>query len=712
MVEPGQRIGEYVLDTKIGQGSFGEVWRAHHGAWEDQLAAVKIPTDPSFVRNLKREGVSLHKLIHPNIVRAIGYDPTANPPYLMTEFVAGCSLRQFMAMGKPPVAQTIVIMKQLLSGLAYAHERGMVHGDVKPENILVAVDPSGASSARLLPDGAVKVTDFGLGLAALATATGSSRNMMGSERTGVGTMAYIAPEQRDGSAPDVKSDIFACGVVLFELLTGERPAGTELPSELSSDVPRSMDDVFRRSYARRERRYESAQEFLAALEAAAGQLKAPALAPAASSPPAPPQPEKHFGVSAPATAPAPAPQNDDAALITFKEDDAPPVPAAPAPPRKVEATPPAPPPAPAVAAQRPGAPKRPTGPILDQLTRRAVRSGDEVTSVFSKYFKSRPLDEAEGANIRLRLDKWAQSESGVSDFAQRAVFDSIVSTPYYIVTLSTRYSNADKPTVESIEMANPDSSQDCTKALTPADYRPVIWLATNGAFPEAMVDSIPPGPLKSATARLLSAARVRAAHRFIGPQELKITRATAISVRYKYQNQDFAASLIGETLRVHAPRSPVMRMRDDMVKHAIILLESDNIDNGIDELRAIMELPQSNERGSSAYSALRARLAAAYAALAGEVLGSLNILESLEQSDLSETLHPGNDAANNHVRKARLWAKALQLAPGLVIGGIFGMFAGMKRPLNYALIAAAGGALIAALISMIQIGMRMNRTVT
>ena len=93
MPSPNQRVGEYVLQDRIAAGAFGEVWRAHHHVWMDQLVAVKIPTDPQFLRNLQREGIAVHGLQHPNIVRAIGFDPYADPPYLTMEYVPGTSLR-------------------------------------------------------------------------------------------------------------------------------------------------------------------------------------------------------------------------------------------------------------------------------------------------------------------------------------------------------------------------------------------------------------------------------------------------------------------------------------------------------------------------------------------------------------------------------------------------------------------------------------------
>src|SRR5271156_4318959 len=93
MANVNQRVGEYVLADRISSGAFGEVWKARHHVWGDQLVAVKIPTDPQFLRNLQREGSAIHGLNHPNIVRAIGFDPYAEVPYLAMEYIPGSSLR-------------------------------------------------------------------------------------------------------------------------------------------------------------------------------------------------------------------------------------------------------------------------------------------------------------------------------------------------------------------------------------------------------------------------------------------------------------------------------------------------------------------------------------------------------------------------------------------------------------------------------------------
>jgi len=269
MPAANQRISEYVLEQRLGGGTFGEVWRARHHVWADQLVAIKIPTDPSYIHNLQREGSALHGLNHPNIVQAKGFDPYADPPYLVMEYVPGSSLRPLIDSRSLTPDAAVAIMRQVLSALAHAHKNGLVHRDIKPENILI--HERYAQDGYASP-GVVKVTDFGLGKAAtisLGESIAFSTSMAAADAKRIaGTLDYMAPEQRTGGEVDARADLYACGVVLYELLTGERPAGTELPSELNKTSPRFLDEVFRRSYARLEKRYATADEFLAGLATA------------------------------------------------------------------------------------------------------------------------------------------------------------------------------------------------------------------------------------------------------------------------------------------------------------------------------------------------------------------------------------------------------------------------------------------------------------
>ncbi|HTL28131.1 MAG TPA: serine/threonine-protein kinase, partial [Tepidisphaeraceae bacterium] len=276
MANTGQRIGEYILDTKVGGGAFGEVWRAHHHVWVDQLVAIKIPTDPQYVRNLQREGAAIHGLVHPNIARALGFDPYADPAYLTMEYVPGTSLRPLIKPKSLAVNDSLAILRQVLAGLSHAHKSGIIHRDMKPENILIH---DHAKTDGYASPGMVKVTDFGLGKVANQMAANSiaySQSIHdGAARELAGTIDYMAPEVRGGGEAEPRSDLYACGVILYEMLTGERPAGTEVPSDLDSSIPKYLDDVFRRAYSRLEKRFTSADEFANALHVVPPPIIAP-----------------------------------------------------------------------------------------------------------------------------------------------------------------------------------------------------------------------------------------------------------------------------------------------------------------------------------------------------------------------------------------------------------------------------------------------------
>src|SRR4051812_33998679 len=276
MAQPHQRVGEYVLEHRLGAGAFGEVWRAHHHVWSDRLAAVKIPLDPAYVRRLQQEGLALHRLAHANVVPAIAFDPFADPPYLVTEFVPGTSLRPLIANRALSIEQAVEVMRQVLKGLASAHAQGVVHRDVKPENILVN---ERAHAEGFAVPGIVRVTDFDLGIASVRTVAESivySQSL--DEKSGrevAGTLEYMSPEQRRGGAVDAGAGLYSCGVVLYELLTGERRSGTEVPGDLNPWVSKHRYAAFRRSDARLERRFKTAEEFIAALEAPAKKVVPP-----------------------------------------------------------------------------------------------------------------------------------------------------------------------------------------------------------------------------------------------------------------------------------------------------------------------------------------------------------------------------------------------------------------------------------------------------
>ena len=283
----GDRINNYLLEEPVGSGSFGQVWRARHHMF-DQLVAIKIPTDLQYVRNLQREGVAIHGLQHPNIVRALDLDPYADPPYLIMEYVDGPSLRQALEANPQglPIPAVVEIMRGLLAALDVAHKAGLIHRDVKPANILLQHP---LESIAAVTREAVKVTDFGLGhVGGMTTASimQSGSVLTDTGRSISGTLAYMSPEQKEGRV-DARSDLYACGIVLFETLTGERPSGTEMPGTVRDDLPRYLDEVFQGSYTRLDRRYPSAVAMLESLAPPGRVVHPPPVPPAAGGPTCP-----------------------------------------------------------------------------------------------------------------------------------------------------------------------------------------------------------------------------------------------------------------------------------------------------------------------------------------------------------------------------------------------------------------------------------------
>jgi len=268
MVRPRteDRISNYLLDEQIGSGSFGEVWKAHHHVFNDPVA-IKIPTDPRYVRYLQREAIAIHGLRHPNVVRALDLDPYADPPYLIMEYVDGPSLRGLIDAnsGGLPLEAVAAIVYGTVSALQEAHQAGVVHRDLKPANILLAggLDPSEITPER------VKVTDFGLGRlhGATAGAMMQSGSISGEANRGLaGTLAYMSPEQRDGQPIDGRADLYSVGVILHEVLTGVLPQGSDLPGSIRPGVPGWLDHFFERCYTGRGRRFSSASEMREVIE--------------------------------------------------------------------------------------------------------------------------------------------------------------------------------------------------------------------------------------------------------------------------------------------------------------------------------------------------------------------------------------------------------------------------------------------------------------
>jgi eukaryotic-like serine/threonine-protein kinase len=241
---PGVRVGPYEVTALIGEGGMGKVWRAHHTALKRDDALKVLPdafaSDPDRLARFRREAQVLASLNHPNIARVYGLEQSDGVQALVMELVEGPTLGDRIAQGPIPVAEALPIAKQIAEALEAAHEQGIIHRDLKPANI------------KLRPDGTVKVLDFGLakalepasgaGVDATASPTITSPAMMTSVGTLLGTAAYMSPEQAKGRSADKRSDVWAFGAVLFEMLTGRRPfGGTEVYEVLASVLAREPD---------------------------------------------------------------------------------------------------------------------------------------------------------------------------------------------------------------------------------------------------------------------------------------------------------------------------------------------------------------------------------------------------------------------------------------------------------------------------------------
>lgn len=253
-MEVDRRVGAWRLVELIGRGGFGEVWKALpvDAGTDGDVVALKIPTHQGYIRHLRREGAILADVDHPNIVRVLDCDVEGDPPYLAMEYVEGRSLRD--AIERPGLLkgrEVLSVAEQMLVALGHLHARGHVHRDLKPENVL------------LDGDGQVKLIDLGLGHVAERVLADAwlSVSLVSRNVPVAGTLAYMAPEQRRGEPPDPRSDLYAFGVILHELLTDQLPSPEIRVSDLRDDVSERFDVlVARLVHPDRERRPVDAKE--------------------------------------------------------------------------------------------------------------------------------------------------------------------------------------------------------------------------------------------------------------------------------------------------------------------------------------------------------------------------------------------------------------------------------------------------------------------
>src|SRR6202162_3840719 len=220
-IAAGGRLGTYEIRALIGAGGMGEVYRAHDTRLNRDVALKVLPEafarDTQRMPRFEREAKVLASLNHPNIAAIYGLEESGPIRALVMELVEGPTLAERIAAGPVPVDETLPIAKQVADAVEYAHDKNVIHRDLKPANIKVTAE------------GMVKVLDFGLAKAmsdepSAVDISNSPTLSMAATRQGVilGTAAYMSPEQAKGKTADRRADVWAFGVVLFELLAGKQ----------------------------------------------------------------------------------------------------------------------------------------------------------------------------------------------------------------------------------------------------------------------------------------------------------------------------------------------------------------------------------------------------------------------------------------------------------------------------------------------------------
>jgi eukaryotic-like serine/threonine-protein kinase len=211
MLQVGDQFDQYQIQAHVAQGGMSDIYRAFDLVNRRDVA-IKIPDqtmigDPAQYERFQRELEVMKTLKHPAILRGLGSGKYNRIPYLVTEFVNGQSLRTFMDETTPvPTDKAIQLIRSIADGMAYCHQNDVIHRDLKPENILIT------------PDNRIVIMDFGLAL------TSSSHRVTYSNLSAtMGTPDYMAPEQIEGQRGDKRTDIFALGIIFYEMLAGQTP---------------------------------------------------------------------------------------------------------------------------------------------------------------------------------------------------------------------------------------------------------------------------------------------------------------------------------------------------------------------------------------------------------------------------------------------------------------------------------------------------------
>jgi serine/threonine protein kinase len=240
-LEPGMTVGRYRVLSQLGRGAMGGVWEV-----EDPTGArfaLKSPagvTNGDAAKRFAREANALRMLDHPNLVAALDLFVEGRGLYLVMEKVSGQTLTDVIAAGRLHPRRALVLARQLLDGIGHAHAHGIVHRDLKPENVML-IDMGGWERAKIVDFGIIKL--IGDAQKSLGSANLTSMGMV------MGTPAYMAPEQALGKGVDGRADLYACAIILFEMVTGRVPFESNDPLDqmrmhCKAPVPR-LDQVTR-----------------------------------------------------------------------------------------------------------------------------------------------------------------------------------------------------------------------------------------------------------------------------------------------------------------------------------------------------------------------------------------------------------------------------------------------------------------------------------
>jgi tRNA A-37 threonylcarbamoyl transferase component Bud32 len=278
---PGTRLGSYEIIGGIGSGGMGEVYRARATKLNRDVALKVLPelfaSDPARLARFEREAQAVAALSHPNILAIHDYGVEGTRAYAVMELLEGDTLRDRLGAGAIPARKAIEYAVQIARGLAAAHDKGIIHRDLKPENIIIT------------RDGMVKILDFGLARQAPATigaATAATVPQDTVPGTVLGTVGYMSPEQVRGEPVDARSDLFAFGSVLYEMLTGRQAFQRDTTAETMTailreepaefveghaDLSPSLDRIVRHCLEKsREERFQNARDVAFALQALSG----------------------------------------------------------------------------------------------------------------------------------------------------------------------------------------------------------------------------------------------------------------------------------------------------------------------------------------------------------------------------------------------------------------------------------------------------------